>query len=80
MYVPLTVAVATKLQHSSTLIFNFTDLPIELVELAVERGDELHELSAIIELHGRDGRGEERTGLGGCTPNHLPSVGKVQGC
>ena len=79
-HVPLNVALLQQNWYSSTLTFNKTDLPVELVELAIEGGDELHELPAIIKLHGRDGRGQEWARLGGGTPNHLSSVGKVQGC
>ena len=58
----------------------FTHLPIKLVEFPIEGGDEFDELATIVELHGGDGGGEEGPGLGGRAPQHLSSVGEIQGC
>ena len=58
----------------------FTHLAIKLVEFPIERGDEFDVLATVVELHGGDGGGEEGPGLGGRAPQHLSSVGEVQGC
>ena len=57
----------------------FTHLPIKLVEFPIERGDEFDVLATVVELHGGDRGGEEGPGLGGRAPQHLSSVGEVQG-